>query len=107
MVEKAFRTLGLEPGASPDEIRAAYRRLAKRNHPDKFVHDPRLQTQATARMKAINGAYRTLRPYLDGTPPPPPAPPRPPPRYPPRPRRARRAPADGVSPWAWRAFGAL
>ncbi|MCK6461285.1 MAG: J domain-containing protein, partial [Planctomycetes bacterium] len=87
MIEKAFRTLGLEPGAKADEVRAAYRRLAKRNHPDKFAYDPRQQAQATARMKEINAAYRALRPYLDGRRAPSPAPP---PRPPPR--SARRAP---------------
>ena len=29
-----WRTLGLAPGATQDEIRRAYRRLAKLNHPD-------------------------------------------------------------------------
>jgi hypothetical protein len=29
-----YRTLGLSPGASLDEVKAAYRRLAKRYHPD-------------------------------------------------------------------------
>lgn len=29
-----YRTLGLRPGASLDEVRSAYRRLAKRYHPD-------------------------------------------------------------------------
>lgn len=96
----ALRTLGLGPGATPDEIRAAYRRLAKANHPDKFAHDPRLQVRATARMKAINAAYRELRPYLDGsrpldfaTPPPPRRPPTPPPR------RARTFDASSGAPY--------
>jgi hypothetical protein len=88
MIEKAFRTLGLEPGAKADEVRAAYRRLAKRNHPDKFAYDPRQQAQANARMKEINAAYRALRPYLAGRPQPSPAPP---PRRPPTPA-ARRTP---------------
>lgn len=89
MIEKAFRTLGLEPGAKAEEVRAAYRRLAKRNHPDKFAYDPRQQARATARMKEINAAYRALRPYVDGTPRPSPAPP---PRPPPRPAGPPRRP---------------
>jgi hypothetical protein len=32
--EEAYRVLGLEPGAGPDEVRAAYRELMKRVHPD-------------------------------------------------------------------------
>ena len=31
---EAYRILGLDPGASLDEVRAAYRRLMKRVHPD-------------------------------------------------------------------------
>ena len=31
---KALDTLGLEPGASPDEIKAQYKTLVKRFHPD-------------------------------------------------------------------------
>jgi hypothetical protein len=119
VTEKAYRTLGLEPGAGADEIRAAYRRLAKRNHPDKFTYDPRAQEAATARMKAINAAYKALRPVLAGIPPPAPAPPRPPPpppRYrppmahrPPPVRTARRAAPDFFDRRTnvWRAVGVL
>lgn len=32
--EEAWLILGLEPGAKPEEIRAAHRRLMKRHHPD-------------------------------------------------------------------------
>lgn len=33
--EEAFRVLGLEPGASADEVRAAHRRLMQHAHPDR------------------------------------------------------------------------
>ncbi len=52
----AYSVLGLSPGASADEVAAAYRRLAKEWHPD--VHG----TEAgVRRMVAINAAYEELR----------------------------------------------
>lgn len=49
-----FRTLGLNPGASIDEIRRAYRRLAKANHPDSAGE------AALPRFLAIQAAYEAL-----------------------------------------------
>ena len=34
MIQDPYRVLGLEPGASDDEVKAAYRKLAKKYHPD-------------------------------------------------------------------------
>jgi hypothetical protein len=48
--------LGVQPGASPDEIAAAYRRLAKEWHPDVAG-----AAAAVARMAEINAAYAALR----------------------------------------------
>ena len=33
-----YRILGLKDGASQEEIKKAYRQLAKEHHPDKFVN---------------------------------------------------------------------
>ena len=52
--------LGLGAGASEQEIKAAYRDLAKVWHPDRFSHDPRLQQKAQEQLKEINEAYRRL-----------------------------------------------
>lgn len=49
-----YRTLGLAPGASLDEIRRAYRRLAKVNHPDAGGE------AALPRFLAIQQAYEQL-----------------------------------------------
>ncbi|MEZ0239895.1 MAG: DnaJ domain-containing protein, partial [Chloroflexota bacterium] len=47
----AYRTLGLAPGASLDEVKRAYRRLAKANHPDAAGE------AALPRFLAIQAAY--------------------------------------------------
>lgn len=49
-----YRTLGLAPGASLNEIRSAYRRLAKRYHPDAAGD------RALPRFLAIQAAYERL-----------------------------------------------
>src|SRR6267378_654984 len=56
-----YYLLGLSPGASPEELKAAHRDLAKVWHPDRFLHDPRLQAKAQEKLKEINEAYDQLR----------------------------------------------
>lgn len=51
-----FSVLGVSPEASPEEIAAAYRRLAKRWHPDR-----RPGPEAAARMAQVNAAYDAAR----------------------------------------------
>ena len=52
--------LGIERGASPDEIKAAWRSLARRHHPDLTGDDPESVRRATRRMAEINAAYAAL-----------------------------------------------
>ena len=58
----ALGVLGLRAGASPAQIAAAYRRLARTYHPDKVAHlAPEAREFAEERMKEINAAYSELR----------------------------------------------
>lgn len=53
--------LGVKAGASPPTIKAAWRRLARQNHPDLTGDDPAASQVATRRMAEINEAYEALR----------------------------------------------
>ena len=56
-----YDILGLSRDATPDEIRAAYRALAKQYHPDLFHQsDGETKKLAEERLKAINEAYTIL-----------------------------------------------
>ena len=59
-LSKAYDLLGVKPGVSNRELKAAHRDLAKVWHPDRFLHDPRLQEKAQEKLKEINEAYELL-----------------------------------------------
>ena len=59
-LSKAYELLGVKPGVSIRELKAAHRDLAKVWHPDRFQHDPRLQEKAQEKLKEINEAYDLL-----------------------------------------------
>lgn len=54
-----YKTLGVEPGASDEEIKRAYRELARKYHPDNYQNNP-LADLAEEKMKEINEAYDAL-----------------------------------------------
>jgi hypothetical protein len=76
-LSKAYELLGVKPGVSNRELKAAHRDLAKVWHPDRFLHDPRLQEKAQEKLKEINEAYDLLisgkTPRSAPSPPPPPS----------------------------------
>lgn len=55
-MQDPYRILGVSPQASDDEIKKAYRALAKKYHPDVNNGSP----EAEARMKEVNEAYSAV-----------------------------------------------
>ncbi|MFP4663207.1 MAG: TerB family tellurite resistance protein [Bacteroidales bacterium] len=58
----AYNILEIEPGAGPDEIKKAYRKMAVKYHPDKVSHlGEDFQKSATEKFQKVNEAYETLK----------------------------------------------
>ena len=61
-VDNPHRVLGVEPDASQEDIRRAYRHLAAQYHPDKVAHlGADLRRLAEQKFKAIQAAYEVLK----------------------------------------------
>ena len=56
MMKDPYEVLGISPSASDEEVKRAYRELAKKYHPDKYVNSP-FADMASEKMKDINEAY--------------------------------------------------
>lgn len=54
-----YKVLGVSPSATDEEIKDAYRKLAKKYHPDQYADSP-LAELADEKMKEINEAYDTI-----------------------------------------------
>ncbi len=54
-----YRVLGIDPSASDEEVKRAYRELARKYHPDNYQNNP-LADLAEEKMKEINEAYETI-----------------------------------------------
>ena len=57
MIEDPYKVLGVSPDASDEEIKRAYRRLAKKYHPDINPGDP----VAAKKMQQVNAAYEQIK----------------------------------------------
>ncbi len=60
-----YTVLGLERGASDDEIKKAYRTLSRRYHPDANINNPN-KAQAEERFKEVQQAYEAIQQEKDG-----------------------------------------
>jgi hypothetical protein len=54
-----YEVLGIQPSATDDEVKAAYRSLARKYHPDNYADNP-LSDLAQEKMQEINEAYDAI-----------------------------------------------
>ena len=58
----AYTALEIEPSATDDEVKKAYRRMAMKYHPDKVANaGENIRQQATDKFRAINEAYEHIK----------------------------------------------
>ena len=57
MIDDPYKVLGVSPNATDDEIKQAYRRLAKKYHPDRNPDD----AEAAKKMQQVNAAYEQIK----------------------------------------------
>lgn len=57
MIDDPYKVLGLSPDATDEEVKKAYRRLAKKYHPDVNPGDE----EAARQMQRINAAYEQIK----------------------------------------------
>lgn len=60
-----YSVLGVSPSASDDEVKRAYRDLARKYHPDNYQNNP-LADLAEEKMKEINEAYDAITKMRSG-----------------------------------------
>ena len=60
--ENAYRILGVDPNATDDEVKKAYREMAKKNHPDLVSNlGEEVRQAAEKKFQQINEAYETIK----------------------------------------------
>ncbi len=60
-----YKVLGVSPTDSDDKIKEAYRKLARKYHPDKYA-DGDLKELAEEKMKEVNAAYEEIQKMRQG-----------------------------------------
>ena len=60
--DSAYKILGVEPKASDEEVKKAYREMAKKNHPDLVSNlGEEVRQAAEKKFQEVNAAYETIK----------------------------------------------
>src|SRR5439155_25091477 len=59
-LDEFYRAMDLQPNASIEQVRSAYKDLVKVWHPDRFGYDEKLRARATLKLQQINAAYEKI-----------------------------------------------
>lgn len=59
-----YHNLEIKPGAPAAEVRAAYKKMIKQYHPDRFADDPAKQETATQISAKLNQSYDRIMKHL-------------------------------------------
>ena len=61
-MKNSYEFLGIDRNVTDEEVKKAYKRLAKKYHPDNFATASEdKKKQAEEKMKAINAAYDSIK----------------------------------------------
>ena len=63
-LKRCFEILELDPHASPEEAKQAYKDIVNVWHPDRFSNNIRLKEKAEKKIKEVNAAYDTVQSFL-------------------------------------------
>ena len=64
-IERAYRLLGIETSATPDDVKKAYKEKIKYYHPDKYNDNAVLQKVATDKTRQVVEAYKLISDFLE------------------------------------------
>ncbi len=63
-IKKCYEIIELDPEASLDDAKQAYKDLVNVWHPDRISNNPRLKLKAEEKLKEVNVAYKKMEAFL-------------------------------------------